>query len=321
MKHLFHQVDVFSAVPLKGNPLAVVHAAEGLDEATMAAFARWTNLSETTFLLPPRDPGADYRVRIFTPGGELPFAGHPTLGSCWAWLAAGSTPREPGVVVQECGVGLVRVRRSIAPIGAHIGAPIGAPVCENMGQNMGEGLGADDPRAAGGRLAFAAPPLRRSGPLDPALLASIVDALGVPASDVRHHAWVDNGPGWCALMLKDAAQVLAVRPDFARLGDLRLGLVGAQPAAAGTAFEVRAFVPTLGVPEDPVTGSLNAGLAIWLIGEGLAPPRYVAAQGAALGRAGRVHVERDDAGTIWIGGDVACCVAGEVDLPAPGAGA
>jgi predicted PhzF superfamily epimerase YddE/YHI9 len=313
MKHLFHQVDVFSAAPLKGNPLAVVHAAEGLDVATMAAFARWTNLSETTFLLPPRDPAADYCVRIFTPGGELPFAGHPTLGSCWAWLAAGGTPRDPGVVAQECGVGLVRVRRSTTPTGAPLGAPIG--------ENMGEGLAAHDPRAASGRLAFAAPPLRRTGPLEPALLARIVDALGVPAADVRHHAWVDNGPGWCALMLKDAAQVLAVRPDFARLGDLRLGLIGAQPAAAGTAFEVRAFVPTLGVPEDPVTGSLNAGLATWLIGEGLAPPRYVAAQGAALGRAGRVHVERDDAGTIWIGGDVVCCVAGQVDLPAPGAGA
>jgi PhzF family phenazine biosynthesis protein len=281
MKRRFHQLDVFSAVPLKGNPLAVVHAAEGLDDATMAAFARWTNLSETTFLLPPTDARADYRVRIFTPGGELPFAGHPTLGSCWAWLAAGGRPqdREPGgVVVQECGVGLVRVRQG------------------------------------GGRLAFAAPPLRRTGPVEPELLARIVAALGVAPADVRHHQWVDNGPGWCAVMLQDAAQVLAVRPDWARLGDVKLGLVGAQRAGADTLFEVRAFVPTLGVPEDPVTGSLNAGLGMWLIGAGLAPPRYVAAQGAALGRAGRVHVERSDDGTVWVGGDVACCIDGEVSL-------
>jgi PhzF family phenazine biosynthesis protein len=285
VKRRFHQVDVFTAQPLRGNPLAVVHAADGLDDATMAAFARWTNLSETTFLLPPSDARADYRLRIFTPGGELPFAGHPTLGSCWAWLAAGGRPRDDAVVVQECGVGLVRVRR--------------------------EG-------GAGGRLAnrlsFAAPPLRRSGPLDAALLARIAAALGVPLADVRHHQWVDNGPGWCAVMLKDAAQVLAVTPDWARLGDLKLGLVGAQPEGADTAFEVRAFVPALGVPEDPVTGSLNAGLALWLIGAGLAPPRYVAAQGAALGRAGRVHVERDGDGTVWVGGDVVCCIEGEVTL-------
>jgi PhzF family phenazine biosynthesis protein len=278
VKRRFHQLDVFSAVPLKGNPLAVVHAAEGLDDATMAEFARWTHLSETTFLLPPRDGRADYRVRIFTPGGELPFAGHPTLGSCWAWLAAGGQPRAADGIVQECGVGLVRVRRQ------------------------------------GARLAFAAPPLRRSGPLEAELLARLVAALGIAPGDVRHHQWVDNGPGWCALMLKDAAQVLAVQPDWARLGDVRLGLVGAQPDGADTLLEVRAFVPTLGVPEDPVTGSLNAGLAMWLIGAGLAPPCYVAAQGAALGRAGRVHVEGADDGTIWVGGDVVCCIEGEVAL-------
>jgi PhzF family phenazine biosynthesis protein len=289
-RRAFRQLDVFSAVPLKGNPLAVVHAADGLDDATMAAFARWTNLSETTFLLAPQDPAADYRVRIFTPGGELPFAGHPTLGSCWAWLAAGGSPRDPGVVVQECGVGLVRVRREgEVTEGGHAGR-------------------------ASSRLAFAAPPLRRTGPVEPELLARLVRGLGVAPADVRHHQWVDNGPGWCALMLRDAAQVLAVRPDWGVLGDVRLGLVGAQPAGADTAFEVRAFVPTLGVPEDPVTGSLNAGLARWLIGAGLAPPRYVVAQGAALGRAGRVHVERADDGTIWIGGDVVCCIEGEVDL-------
>jgi PhzF family phenazine biosynthesis protein len=277
MKRRFHQLDVFSAVPLKGNPLAVVHAAQGLDEATMANFARWTNLSETTFLLPPADPAADYRVRIFTPGGELPFAGHPTLGSCWAWLAGGGVPRQPGVVVQECGVGLVPLRQ------------------------------------AGGRLAFAAPPLRRTGPLDDALLQRIAAGLGLRRGDIQHHQWVDNGPGWCAVMLRSAAQVLAARPDFAVLGEIKLGLVGAQPPGHATQFEVRAFVPGLGVPEDPVTGSLNAGLAQWLIGAGLAPPTYVAGQGAALGRDGRVFVEQQG-DAVWVGGDVAACIEGEVML-------
>lgn len=277
MKRRFHQLDVFSAVPLKGNPLAVVHAAQGLDEATMAAFARWTNLSETTFLLPPTDPAADYRLRIFTPGGELPFAGHPTLGSCWAWLAAGGVPRVAGTVVQECGVGLVRLRQ------------------------------------ADGRLAFAAPPLRRSGPLDDALLQRIASALGLARDDIQQHQWVDNGPGWCAVMLRSAAQVLAVRPSAQALGDLKLGLVGAQPGGHERQFEVRAFVPGLGVPEDPVTGSLNAGLAQWLIGAGLAPPAYVAGQGAALGRDGRVYITREG-DTVWVGGDVATCIEGEVDL-------
>ncbi len=277
MQRRFHQLDVFSAVLLKGNPLAVVHAAQGLSDETLAAFARWTNLSETTFLLPPQDPAADYRVRIFTPGGELPFAGHPTLGSCHAWLAAGGVARDPALVVQECGIGLVRIRRH------------------------------------GGRLAFAAPPLRRSGPLEPELLARIVAGLRVAAADVLHHQWVDNGPGWCAVMLKSAAQVLALRPDWAAIGALKLGVVGAQPPGQDTRFEVRAFVPGLGVPEDPVTGSLNAGLAQWLIGAGLAPASYVAAQGAALGRAGRVFVD-SEGGDVWIGGDVVVCIEGGVGL-------
>ena len=279
MRRRFHQLDVFSREPFKGNPLAVVHAAEGLDDTTLAAFARWTNLSETTFLLPPTQLGADYRVRIFTPGGELPFAGHPTLGSCAAWLAAGGVPAQAGVVVQECGVGLVRIRRD------------------------------------GDRLAFAAPPLKRSGPLDEALLARIAAGCGLPPEAITGHQWVDNGPGWCAVMLRSAAEVLAVKPDWARLGDVKLGLVAPQPAGADTQFEVRAFVPTLGVPEDPVTGSLNAGLAQWLIGAGLAPRSYVAAQGAALGRAGRVHVQHDGQ-DCWIGGEVAFCIEGTVELPA-----
>ena len=278
MQRRFHQLDVFSAVPLKGNPLAVVHAAAGLSDHTMAAFARWTNLSETTFLLPPSDPAADYHVRIFTPAGELPFAGHPTLGSCHAWLAAGGAPKDPGEVVQQCGVGLVRIRRR------------------------------------GTRLAFAAPPLRRTGPLEEELLGRIVAGLGVKPDDVLHHQWVDNGPGWCAVMLSSAAQVRAVRPDAARLGALKLGLVGAHTPGGPCAFELRALFPTPGgLIEDPVTGSLNASVAQWLVGAGLAPPSYVAGQGHNLGRDGRVYVdqERD---TLWIGGDVVTCIEGQVML-------
>ena len=277
MKRRFHQLDVFSGTPLKGNPLAVVHEADGLSDTTMANFARWTNLSETTFLLTPAAAGADYRVRIFTPGGELPFAGHPTLGSCAAWLAAGGVPQHDGLVVQECGVGLVRIRRDNS------------------------------------LLAFAAPKLLRSGPLDEPLLTQIARGIGLPRDAILRHQWVDNGPGWCAVMLDGGATVRAVKPDWAALGDLKLGLIGAQPAGSDTQFEVRAFVPTMGVPEDPVTGSLNAGLAQWLIGEGIAPPRYVAAQGTVLGRAGRVHVQHD--GTdCWIGGEVAFCIEGSVTV-------
>ena len=248
----------------------------------MADFARWTNLSETTFLLPPTPEaaaeGADYRVRIFTPGGELPFAGHPTLGSCQAWLAGGGQPRQPGEVVQQCGVGLVRVRRD------------------------------------GTRLAFAAPPLLRSGPAEGAALRSqVLAALRLPAAHLLQLQWVDNGPGWLAALLPDGASVLALQPDYAAMGELKLGVVGPQPAGVETQFEVRAFIPSKGVPEDPVTGSLNAGLAQWLIGAGLAPSRYVAAQGAALGRAGRVHVAREGAET-WVGGEVCTLVSGNVCL-------
>jgi PhzF family phenazine biosynthesis protein len=290
----FHQLDVFSATPLKGNPLAVVHAAQGLSDDTMAAFARWTNLSETTFLLPPTATaaaaGADYRVRIFTPGGELPFAGHPTLGSCFAWLAGGGQPRQPGVVVQECGVGLVRVRRSAG--------------------------------SGGERLAFAAPPLLRSGPLDGALLQRIAAGLQLPVQAIQQHQWVDNGPGWCAVMLASAHAVRAVQPDWSALGDIKLGLVGAWPEGDATAgaeghgalVEVRALFASGGVRmEDPVTGSLNASLAQWLIGTGFAPPQYRASQGHALQRAGVVHVQQEG-DTVWVGGDVAVCIDGHVAL-------
>ena len=277
----FSQLDVFTDQPLRGNPLAVVHDAQGLSDGQMAEVARWTNLSETTFLLPPDDAGADYRVRIFTPGGELPFAGHPTLGSCHAWLSAGGVPRDADVVVQQCGVGLVRVSR------------------ERHGESE--------------RLAFAAPALRRSGPADADLRAQAVAALGLCDADLLQLQWIDNGPGWVGWLLKDAASVLALRPDFAAMRGLNLGVVGAYPAGSECQFEVRAFVPDLGVPEDPVTGSLNAGLAQWLIGAGLAPDRYVAAQGAALGRAGRVFVTKLGA-DIWIGGAVCAVVSGTVTL-------
>jgi PhzF family phenazine biosynthesis protein len=273
----FAQVDVFTAEPLKGNPLAVVIDAAGLSDADMAAFARWTNLSETTFLLPPTDPAADYRVRIFTPGGELPFAGHPTLGSAHAFLASGGDVKKPGEVVQQCAIGLVRVKRD------------------------------------GARLAFAAPPLRHSGPVDAAGRAQVLAALRIAPVQLLDLVWCDNGPGWMAARLPDAASVLALQPDFVAMQGLKLGVVGAHPNGADCQFEVRAFVPDLGVPEDPVTGSLNAGLALWLQGAGLAGDRYVAAQGAALGRAGRVHVVRDAEAT-WIGGDVTPLIHGQVRL-------
>ncbi len=273
----FHQLDVFSAAPLLGNPLAVVHDAQGLSDEAMAAFARWTNLSETTFLLPPTTDGADYRVRIFTPTEELPFAGHPTLGSATAWLLGGGAPRDRDFIVQECGIGLVRLRRD------------------------------------GTRLAFAAPPLRKTGPLDEALIAKIVRVLGVARPDIVNHQWVDNGPGFCAVMLTSAAQVLALEPDYAAMGDLKLGVIGPRAPGGETAFEVRCFIPISGINEDPVTGSLNAGLAAWMIGAGLAPDSYVVAQGTALRRAGRVFIDRDG-DDIWIGGDSAVCIAGDVTL-------
>jgi PhzF family phenazine biosynthesis protein len=286
-QRLFKQVDVFTEVPYRGNPLAVVLDAQGLDEAAMQHFTNWTNLSEATFLLPPTQPGADYRVRIFCPGRELPFAGHPTLGSCHAWLQAGGRPQGE-YVVQECGVGLVKIKQD------------------------------------GARLAFAAPPLRKGGPLDEADVALIARGLGVAREDIVAHAWCDNGPNWRGVMLRSAEQVLSLKPDAAVLAGLdvgvvgprgKVGVVGSRPTGDDIAFEVRAFFPgNNGMAEDPVTGSLNAALAQWLIGAGLAPERYVASQGTALGRAGRVHVQRDASGETWIGGDSVTCVEGTVVL-------
>ena len=276
MTYPFTQVNVFSATPLGGNPLAVVHAAADLSEAAMTALARWTNLSETTFLLPPTDQDADYRVRIFTPTSELPFAGHPTLGTCHAWLGAGGKPRNPDCVVQQCGIGRVRIRRDRS------------------------------------RLEFAAPPLRRTGPLDGDVLAKISKALSLPSSDIVHHQWVDNGPGWCAVMLRSARQVLSLKPSWALLDPLKLGVVGPHEAGHDAAFEVRAFIGPGGY-EDPVTGSLNASVAQWLIGADLAKPVYVASQGTALQREGRIYLRKDGA-EVWVGGEVVEVVRGELRI-------
>ena len=311
----FAQVDVFTALPYLGNPLAVVLDGAGLSDADMQAFARWTNLSETTFLLPPsaqgQDQRADYRVRIFTPGGELPFAGHPTLGSCHAWLEAGGTPRAPEAIVQECQAGLIRIQRHV-----------------------------DDAISC---LAFAAPPLHRSTP-SPALLAQVAAALGLEPAHIIAAQHLDNGPHWLGLLLDSPHTVLQVQPDHQALKDLgqKVGLVGVEPTQTAptliargnrearafgarltdleslspeyTALEVRAFAAPLGINEDPVTGSLNASLAQWLIADGYAPHSYIAAQGRCIGREGRVHIHQDADGQVWVGGNSVTCIRGSVAL-------
>ena len=301
----FKQVDVFTATPYLGNPLAVVLDGKGLSDAQMQGFARWTNLSETTFVLPPTQAAADYRVRIFTPGGELPFAGHPTLGSCHAWLEAGGTPRSNDLIVQECQIGLVHIRRQ------------------------------------GARLAFAAPPLQRSEP-SAALMTQILAALGLQAHQVRAAQLLDNGPVWLGLLLDSMDTVLGLTPDHAALKKVgqKVGVAALdtppdtpvliarssqearvfsghehdQPTHPAPDLEVRAFAAPIGINEDPVTGSLNASLAQWLIHEGLLPERYIAAQGTCLDRAGRVHIERDAQGQVWVGGAVVSCIDGRVAL-------
>ncbi|ROL78671.1 phenazine biosynthesis protein PhzF [Pseudomonas chlororaphis] len=275
----FKQVDVFSNQPLKGNPLAVVFGADELSDARMAAFANWTNLSETTFILEPRDPRADYRLRIFTTLQELPFAGHPTLGSCHAWLEAGGVPKGEEIV-QECAVGLVRIRRH------------------------------------GAELAFLAPPLLKSGPVDDGLLEQVRQGLRLAPDAIVDAQWVDNGAGWLAVLLAERGQVLDLQPDYAQLKGLAVGVIAPwNPERDGDAaqFEVRAFIAGDGMPEDPATGSLNAGIAQWLLGAGLAPASYVVSQGLSMGRAGRIQVEQvgDE---IWIGGSVVTCIEGSLTL-------
>jgi PhzF family phenazine biosynthesis protein len=276
MLRRFRQVDVFTTTAYYGNPVAVVLDGDGLETEQMQRYANWMNLSETTFVLPPTVPEADYRVRIFTPVTELPFAGHPTLGTCRAWLAAGGTPQAADVVGQECAAGLVRVRRG----------PDG--------------------------LAFAAPPLVRTGPVEDGLLDEVVAALRIDRADVVAAEWCDNGPGWIAVLLDSAAAVLAVRPGFA---DLDIGIVGPYPAGSAEAFEIRTFFPKDGAfVEDPVTGSFNASVAEWLLRTGRASAPYVASQGTVLGRKGRVYISTDVDGTIWVGGGTVICVEGQVDL-------
>jgi len=275
-RYRFSQINVFSADPLSGNPVAVIHDAEALSEEQMCALARWTNLSETTFLLKPDDPKADYKLRIFSPGGELPFAGHPTLGSCHAWLSAGGKPREEDVIVQQCEAGLISIRRE------------------------------------GSFLAFSAPPLVRSGPLEDEVINQIAKAFDLSPTDIVRHQWVDNGPGWCAVMLHSAQQVLSLKPNWAALSPLNLGVAGPHSSGHDSDIEVRAFVGGGGY-EDPVTGSLNASLAQWLIEEGLVKSTYTAAQGTILQRAGRVHLRRTS-NEVWVGGQVIEVIDGEINL-------
>jgi PhzF family phenazine biosynthesis protein len=274
----FQQVDVFTRERFRGNPLAVVIGADGLSDEQMAVFANWTNLSETTFLLQPISPDADYRVRIFTPERELPFAGHPTLGSCHVWLSTGQPAKNSERIVQECKGGLIPIRRD------------------------------------GERLAFAAPPLLKTGPVEQSVLEQIAVGLGVAPAAFTASQWIDNGPGWVAVMLGSRDEVLAIKPNYPVLDRLKLGVVAPWRRSDDNdaQFEVRAFVSTL-ANEDPVTGSLNAGLAQWMIGAGLAPQSYIASQGTVLGRAGRVHVVKDG-NDIWIGGDVVTCIQGDVAI-------
>lgn len=275
MERPFRQVDVFGSGPYAGNPVAVVLDGQGLSDEQMQRLANWTNLSETTFVLPPEDPEADYRLRIFTPVSELPFAGHPTLGSAHAWLQSGGSPRRPNVVIQECGAGLVRLR----------------PTAD--------------------RVAFAAPPMVRTGPVEEGLVDELSAVFGLDPPAIVDSHWVDNGPGWVALLLSSAEEVLAVRPGFV---DRSVSVAGPYPPDGPAAFEVRGFFPKDGaMVEDPVTGSLNASLAQWLLSSGRATAPYVASQGTALGRAGRVFIEEHE-GSIWVGGTAVTCVAGVVEI-------
>lgn len=276
MLRTFRQVDVFTTTAYWGNPVAVVLESDGLSDEQMQRFARWVNLSETTYLLPPTAPGADYRVRIFTPSQELPFAGHPTLGTCHAWLTNNGTPEREDLIVQECQAGLIDIRRT----------PDG--------------------------LAFAAPPLLRDGPVAEEMLDRIARVLGIDRTDIVDASWADNGPGWVAVLLASADAVLALRP---RDVDFDLGVVGPYPPGSPCAFEVRAFAgPANGSFEDPVTGSLNAAIAPWLLRTGRAKAPYVASQGTVLDRAGRVHISADQGGVIWVGGSTLTCMSGQVDL-------
>ncbi|MDQ0866976.1 PhzF family phenazine biosynthesis protein [Arthrobacter globiformis] len=273
----FSQVDVFAPGPRPGNPVAVVHDADGLSTEQMQSFANWTNLSETTFLLKPTQPEADYRLRIFTPASEFPFAGHPTLGSAHAWLENGGQPQRPGELVQECEVGLVKISRT------------------------------------DGEQFFEAPPLLRSGAVEPEVLEQAIASLGITPEQVLDSNWVDNGPGWLGIRLASARQVLDLVPDFVAMGQLNVGVIGPYGNGGPADFEVRGFLPSLGIPEDSVTGSLNAGLAQWLIGSGAADANYTVSQGTVLGRGGRLTIT-GEGGSIWVGGTSRTVIRGSVFL-------
>jgi len=276
MKRRFQTVDVFAETPFRGNPVAVILDSEGLSTDEMLAITRWMNLSETTFLLPPESPEADYQVRIFTLDREMPFAGHPTLGSCRAWLDAGGEPHDAGTIIQECGAGLVTIRQ------------------------------VDD------RLAFGAPPLIRSGEVDKPTIDEVCTFLSIDADEIVDIQWIDNGPGWLGVLLKSAEDVLAIEAPGSHPSRIDVGIVGPYPPGAEAALEIRALFSDHhgNVREDPVTGSLNASVAQWLLGAGRVTSPYVAAQGRVLGRDGRISVEQDDAGTVWIGGNTTPIVSG-----------
>ena len=310
-KRAFKQVDVFTSTPYLGNPVAVVLDGDGLTDLQMASFARWTNLSETTFVLAPVDPSADYRLRIFTPGGELPFAGHPTLGSCHAWLEAGGVAKSNTWMVQECAKGLISIRRD----------------------------------ADRGSLAFAAPELKRSAP-SPVVLAQVAAALGITAAQVVAAQLLDNGPVWLGLLLDSPETVLKIMPNHQELVKLgvKVGVAAIyeQPTSqliaranreaqafrpevnqAVTAIstpgtdphlEVRAFAASIGINEDPVTGSLNASLAQWLMADGLMPTHYTAVQGVCVQRAGQINLQQDAQAQVWVGGQSVTCIDGQVSL-------
>ncbi len=279
----FAQVDVFANTPYLGNPVAVVVEAAGMTDDEMATLARWTNLSETTFILPPTDPAADYRLRIFTPGGELPFAGHPTLGSAHAWLENGGKAKKAGHLVQECGVGLVTLTSTL----------------DENGRTQ---------------LSFQAPATVNSGEIPAELLHEIIDALGIQKSDIVAHQVVDNGPGWVCVQLASAEMVLALDPQFKDDSTLMLGLVGAHPEGSEASFELRAFAPKINVYEDPVTGSLNASVAQWLYRSGQAKGQYIASQGTRVGRQGLIALTQDLDGEVWVGGSTITCIRGSIEI-------
>ena len=276
----FQLVDVFSDGQFLGNPLAVVFDADDLSTETMQSITRWFNLSETVFLLRPTQSDADYRVRIFAPDREMPFAGHPTLGSCHAWLSAGGVPQRKVKIVQECGLGLVQIQKSDTA------------------------------------LAFAAPPLLRSGPVDEAMLDDIAAFLGIGREEFVDAQWADNGPGWIAVLLKSASAVLDLKPTANGSMPMDIGVVGPYPDGSECAFELRALSIDLSGAfiEDPVTGSLNASIAQWLLSTGRAAAPYTASQGTCVERQGRVHIDQDRDGVVWVGGNATTVVEGKISI-------